>query len=328
MPTKSTIAFRLISGLSAAALATSSAMPALAQEDWPSEPVSIIVSFPPGGASDLVARLLAAELGEALDAQFVVENRPGAGGTVAATALMEAAPDGHTLMLSNLTPFDVAPTLFPDTPYDPIEDFTHVSYIGGVYLGLFAAPSLEVETFEDLMELVRADPGSVDYGTSGVGSWGHIVSETFKSLTGTDMVHIPYQGSGPMRQDLRAEVVDLTFDAVPQNLPLVEEGVAVPLVVMAPERLETLPDTPTMIEAGHDLVAENWLGISAPAGLDPAIAETLDETLADVMAEPEVSAQFDEWGIVRREMTGEEFSAYVADQFDVWAERIAASGAQ
>ena len=308
---------------SAAALAAA-ALPAVAQ-GWPERPVRILVSFPPGGSSDLVARLLADQLGERLGQPFIVENRPGAGGTVAALALKEAAADGHTLMLSNLTPFSVAPTLFPDAGYDPIADFTHVSYIGGVHLALFAGAELGVDTLDDLIARAMAAPGTLDYGTSGVGSWGHIVSARFGALSETEMEHIPYQGSGPMQLDLRAGVIGLSFDAVPQNLPLVTEGVAIPLAVSAPERLETLPDVPTFREAGLDLIAENWLGFSAPAGLDPAIAAQLDATLTDIMTAPEITAQFDTWGIVRVPMDGAAFSTFVADQYAAWAPMVEAA---
>ncbi len=308
---------------SAAALAAS-ALPAVAQ-DWPERPVRILVSFPPGGSSDLVARLLAEHLGERLGQPFIVENRPGAGGTVAALALKEAAADGHTFMLSNLTPFGIAPTLFPDAGYDPIVDFTHVSYIGGVHLGLFAGAGLEIDTLDALITRAQSEPGMLDYGTSGVGSWGHIVSARFGALTETEMEHIPYQGSGPIRLDLQAGVIGLAFDAVPQNLPLVAEGVAIPLAVSAPERLDTLPDVPTFREAGLDLVAENWLGFSAPVGLDPAIAAKLDETLTDIMTLPEITAQFDTWGIVRVPMDGAAFAAFVADQYSAWAPMVEAA---
>lgn len=308
---------------SAAALAAA-ALPAVAQ-DWPERPVRILVSFPPGGSSDLVARLLAEHLGARLGQPFVVENRPGAGGTVAALALREASSDGHTLMLSNLTPFSIAPTLFPDAGYDPITDFTHVSYIGGVHLALFAGAPLGVSTVNELIAQAKAEPGTLDYGTSGVGSWGHIVSARFAALSGTDMEHIPYQGSGPMQLDLRAGVIGLSFDAVPQNLPLVSEGIAIPLAVSAPERLDTLPDVPTFREAGLDLVAENWLGFTAPAGLDPTIAARLDETLTDIMTAPEITAQFDSWGIIRVPMDGAAFAAFVADQYSAWTPMVEAA---
>ena len=298
---------------------------AIAETAWPEKPVRILVSFPPGGSSDLVARLLSEKLSASLGQNFVVENKPGAAGTVAANALKAAEPDGYTFMLSNLTPFNVAPTRFPDTPYDPIADFSHVSYIGTVHLGLFVSPSLEVETLEDYVAQATAEPGKFEYGSSGVGSWGHVIAEQFQDVTGGELLHVPYKGSGPMRLDFRGGFVTTIFDAVPQNLPAVEEGIALPLAVSAPERIDTLPDVPTFAELGYDIVAENWLGMSAPAGLDPEIAAKLDAAMAEAMNDPEVIAQFDTWGLVRAPKTSEEFSDYVAAQFEAWKPLVSAA---
>lgn len=316
-------------GLGAVLAALASFMsPAHATTQWPAKPVTILVSFPPGGSSDLVGRLLAKELGEILGQKFVVENKPGAAGTVAASALQQAANDGYTLMLSNLTPFNIAPTRFPDTPYDPIKDFTHVSYIGTVNLGLFVRPGLETPDFASFLEKVGAEPGEYDYGTSGVGSWGHVISGKFASDTKTDIVHIPYKGSGPMRQDFRADVVRVMFDAIPQNLPSVEDGDTLALAVAATERLGSLPDTPTFRELGYDIVAENWLGVSAPAGLDSEIATKLDAAMQEAMDVAEVVTQFKNWGIVRESKSSSEFATYVAAQFDDWRPLVEATMTQ
>ncbi|MAC77845.1 MAG: ABC transporter substrate-binding protein [Rhodobacteraceae bacterium] len=301
------------------------ALPALADTAWPEKPVRILVSFPPGGSSDLVARLLGEKLGDSLGQNFVVENKPGAAGTVAANALKDAEPDGYTFMLSNLTPFSVAPTRFPDTPYDPVADFTHVSYIGTVYLGLFVSPKLGITSLGDYVKQAVAEPGKFEYGSSGVGSWGHIIAEQFQDETGAELLHVPYKGSGPMRLDFRGEFVTSIFDAVPQNLPAVEDGTAIALAVSSPRRIDTLPDVPTFTEMGYDIVAENWLGMSAPAGLDPEIATKLDAALAEAMADPEGIAQFDTWGLVHEPKTSAEFSDYVAAQFEAWKPLVAAA---
>jgi len=299
---------------SIAALAT----PTIAQTSWPERPVRILVSFPPGGSSDLVARLLSEKLSASLGQQFVVENKPGAAGTVAATALQEAAPDGHTFMLSNLTPFNVAPIRFPDTPYDPIADFDHITYIGTVNLALFVSPELEITTLEAMINAAQAEPEKYEYGSSGVGSWGHVIAEHFQNVTDTELFHIPYKGSGPMRLDFRGGVVPAIFDAVPQNLPSVEEGTAVALAVSATERLSSLPDVPTFTELGYDVVAENWLGVSAPVGVPDEIKAQLDAALVDAMASEDVLAQFDTWGLVRSPKTSAEFADYVAGQLEQW----------
>ena len=310
-----------------AALATLAvgALPAAAQTDWPERPVRIIVSFPPGGSSDLVARLLSEKLSASLGQQFVVENKPGAAGTVAASALQQAEADGYTLMLSNLTPFNVAPIRFPDTPYDPIADFDHITYIGTVHLGLFAAPTVGAEDLSGLIEMAKADPGKYEYGSSGVGSWGHIIAEQFQKETGVELFHIPYKGSGPMRLDFRGGVVPMIFDAVPQNLPAVEEGTAVPLAVSARERIASLPDVPTFTEAGYDIVAENWLGVSAPAGVPDAIKAKLDAALVEAMESAEVMAQFDNWGLIREPKSSAEFADYVAAQLSSWTPLVEAA---
>jgi tripartite-type tricarboxylate transporter receptor subunit TctC len=300
------------------ALAAGLAAPVFA-DGWPEKPVRILVSFPPGGSSDLVARLLSEKLSASLGQQFIVENKPGAAGTVAAGALADAAPDGYTFMLSNLTPFNVAPIRFPDTPYDPIADFDHITYVGTVHMGLFVAPSVGADTLADFVTAAQAAPGDYEYGSSGVGSWGHIVAEHFVSLSEAELFHIPYKGSGPMRLDFRAGVIPTIFDAVPQNLPAVEEGTAIPLAVTAPARIATLPDVPTFTELGYDVVAENWLGVSGPAGIPDEIKAELDAALQAAMADPDVVAQFDTWGLVREAKTSEEFEAYVAAQFETWS---------
>ena len=294
------------------------AMPAIAQTAWPERPVRILVSFPPGGSSDLVARVLGEKLSATLGQQFVVENKPGAAGTVAASALKQAEPDGYTFMLSNLTPFNVAPIRFPDTPYDPIADFDHITYIGTVHLGLFAAPSLGVSNLSEFIDAAKADPGEYEYGSSGVGSWGHVIAEHFQNETDAELFHIPYKGSGPMRLDFRGGVIPSIFDAVPQNLPAVEEGTAIPLAVSATKRLTSLPDVPTFTELGYDIVAENWLGFSAPAGVPDEIKAKLDAALTEAMSLPDVQAQFDTWGLVREPKTSEEFKAFVSDLLVQW----------
>ncbi|MEM5544975.1 tripartite tricarboxylate transporter substrate binding protein [Sulfitobacter sp. AS92] len=300
-------------------------MPVFAETKWPERPVKILVSFPPGGSSDLVARMLGEKLSATLGQQFVVENKPGAAGTVAASALKAADPDGYTFMLSNLTPFNVAPVRFPDTPYDPITDFDHITYIGTVHLGLFAASSMGVSDLEALIAAAQADPGKYEYGSSGVGSWGHIIAEQFQNVTEAELFHIPYKGSGPMRLDFRGGVVPSIFDAVPQNLPAVQDGTAIPLAVTATERLSSLPEVPTFTELGYDIVAENWLGLSAPAGVDGEIKAKLDMALTEAMSLPDVQAQFDTWGLVREPKTSAEFEAFVSDLLAQWTPLVTAA---
>ena len=315
--------------LALAVMAAALGAPGIASAtDWPTKPVRIMVSFPPGGSSDLVARLLAEHLSNDLGQQFVVENRPGAGGTVAAEALKREPADGYAFMLSNLAPFTIAPTQFRDIAYDAMADFTHVSYIGAVHMGIFVTPNLGLATFGEFVEMAQAAPGEIDFGSSGVGSWSHVIGQNVATMADLEMEHIPYQGSGPMRLDFRAGVISVFFDAVLQNMEMVEDGDAVVLAVTSPERLAGAPDIPTFRELGYDLVAENWLGFTAPAGLDPAIAATLDGALQSIMAREDVQAQFAAWGLVHAPKTTAEFSDFVGAQIEVWRPMVLAAGAE
>ncbi|MDG2205926.1 MAG: tripartite tricarboxylate transporter substrate binding protein, partial [Alphaproteobacteria bacterium] len=296
--------------------------------NWPSKPVRILVSFPPGGSSDLVARLLSKHLTDKFGQQFVVENKPGAGGTVAATALKREKGDGHTFMLSNLAPYSIAPTLFRKIPYDALKDFTHVSYIGTVYLGLFVSPKLGVKTLKDFVAKAKAEPGKLDFGSSGVGSWSNVIGFQFNKLANIDVVSIPYKGSRPMRQDFRGGVIPIMFDALPQNIPAIKEGSAIALAISAPARTKANPDLPTFKENGFDIVAENWLGLTAPAGLDASIASRMDAAVAEIVAKPEIQEKFSFWGLVHTRKTTKEFQSYVADQIEKWKPLIIASGAK
>lgn len=296
--------------------------------DWPTKPVRILVSFPPGGSSDLVARLLASHLTDKFDKQFVVENKPGAGGTVAAMALKREKGDGHTFMLSNLAPYSIAPTLFKKLPYDALKDFTHVSYIGTVYLGLFVSPKLGVTTLADFVKKAKTEPGKLDFGSSGVGSWSNVIGFQFNKISKIDVVSIPYKGSRPMRQDFRGGVIPVMFDALPQNIPALKEGTAIALAISAPSRTKSNPDLKTFKEQGYDIVAENWLGLTAPAGLDASIAKRIDSALVEIVALPAVQEKFGFWGLVHERKTTEEFQAYVADQIQKWKPLIISSGAK
>ncbi len=302
--------------------------PNLQAAEWPTKPVRIFVSFPPGGSSDLVARLLSTHLSDKFGEQFVVENKPGAGGTVAAVALKREKADGHAFMLSNLAPYSIAPTLFKKVPYDALKDFTHVSYIGTVYLGLFVSPDLGVKNLAEYVAKAKAEPGKLDFGSSGVGSWSNVVGFQFNKLANIELVSIPYKGSRPMRQDFRSGVIPIMFDALPQNIPAINDGTTVALAISAPARTRSNPDLMTFREQGFDIVAENWLGITAPAGLDPDIIDKMDMALAEIVQLPSVQEKFKFWGLVHERKTTQQFQAYVAEQIEKWKPLIISSGAK
>jgi tripartite-type tricarboxylate transporter receptor subunit TctC len=284
---------------------------------WPSKPVRIIVSFPPGGTSDIVARLIGQHLTEKFGQQFLVDNRPGAGGTVSGDLTKKEAPDGYTLILANNAPFTIAPTQFPTIPYDPIKDFTHITYIGASAPALLVQPSLGVKDLKSFIELAKKDP-KISYGSSGVGSISNILGEAVKKKAGISMIHVPYKGSAPAIQDFKAGVLKTYYDLLAQNMPMVKAGEAVPIAVAAPKRISQAPDVPTFREQGVDIVLENWLGVSGPAGMPPELVKKIHDAVAEALALPAVKEKLGTWGIETRSMSSAEYTKFVADQIVVW----------
>lgn len=319
----------------AAALAAAVALPlsiaapgaARAQSsDWPTKPVRIVVTFPPGGTSDIVARLVGQQLTEKFGQQFIVDNRPGAGGTVAAELVHKEAPDGYTLILANNAPFTIAPTQFKKIPYDPVKDFTHIAYIGASAPGLMVQPSLGVKDMAGLVALSKGGE-KLTYGSSGVGSISHILGEAVKKKTGLAMTHVPYKGSAPAIQDFKAGVLKAYYDLLAQNVPMIKSGEAVALGVAAPQRISQAPDVPTFREQGIDIVLENWLGVSGPAGMPPELTAKIQAAVAEAITVAAVKEKLFGWGVETRPMTTPEYAAFVADQIEVWRPLIIDAGA-
>lgn len=294
---------------------------------WPNKPVRIVVTFPPGGTSDIVARLLGQYLTEKTGQQFLVDNRPGAGGTVAADLVRKEAPDGYTLILANNAPFTIAPTQFKKIPYEPIKDFTHVAYLGASAPGLLVQPSLGVKDLKGFIELTKKDP-KISYGSSGVGSISHILGEGVKKKAGISMVHVPYKGSAPAIQDFKAGVLKTYYDLLAQNMPMVKAGEAVAIAVAAPKRISQAPDVPTFREQGYDIVLENWLGVSGPAGMPADLTKKIHDAFGEAMALPAVKEKLFTWGVETLTMSSAEYTKFVDDQIAVWRPLIIDAGAQ
>ncbi|MGB3406073.1 MAG: tripartite tricarboxylate transporter substrate binding protein [Jannaschia sp.] len=290
---------------------------------WTDEPVRIVVTFPPGGTSDLVARILAQYLESEFGQKAVVDNRPGAGGTVAADYVAQQAPDGTTLILGNNAPFTIAPTQFETLPYDPIAGFTHIANLGASTPGLFVQPSLGITDLDGFIEKAKGD--GITYGSSGVGSITHILGNAVDGALGIATIHVPYQGSAPAIQDFRAGVLEAFYDSMAQNAAMIEDDEVVALAVASPARSARFPDIPTFRELGYDVVIENWTGLSGPAGMDPAMVATIHDSVEYIMALPPVIEQMDQWGISHTAMTTEEFSAFVANTITVWRPLIEAA---
>lgn len=293
---------------------------------WTSDPVRIVVTFPPGGTSDLVARLLAKHLDETFGQKAVVDNRPGAAGTVAADFVAKQDPDGTTLILANNAPFTIAPTQFETIPYDPLGSFTHIAYIGASSPGLLVQPSMGIKDLAGFIELSKSGP--ITYGSSGVGSISHILGAAVESALGIKTIHVPYKGSAPAIQDFRAGVLGTFYDLLAQNKPMIDDGEAVAIAVAAPARLPQLPNVPTFREQGYDVVLENWVGVSGPAGIDPAMVAKIHETVLAVIALPEVQARLTEWGITSVAQSSADYTAFVGNQIGIWKPLIIAAGAE
>ncbi|MGE0801190.1 MAG: Bug family tripartite tricarboxylate transporter substrate binding protein [Lautropia sp.] len=298
----------------------------LAQPAWPSRAVKLMVSFAPGGSSDVVARALSPLLYERLGQPFVVENRPGAGGMIAAQQLKRESPDGHAFIISNNAPFTLVPTLYKNPGYDPIKDFTHLGYLGTIYGGCITNPKTGLNNLRDLVARAKADPGKLTFGSSGIGSVGHIVGETFKRMAGIDILHVAYKGAALLRQDLAAGVVDLQFEGLLGNLPLLQSGALRALGSASPERQAPAPDVPTFREQGYDITVEFWHGLSAPAGLPPEIGDRMERVLAELMQRREVLDRIGNYGIFYQPMTRAAFNKLVVDQVELWRPWIVAAG--
>ncbi|WP_372619831.1 Bug family tripartite tricarboxylate transporter substrate binding protein [Falsiroseomonas sp.] len=302
----------------AAATAFTLGRPALAQTGWPSRSIRIVVTFPPGGSSDLVARVLADVLSQKLPQRVIVDNRPGAGGTLGAAHVATQPADGYTLLLSNTAPIVTSPPLYPNVAYDPAAGFTHIAYLGATPLVIMVNPRQVPANVTDLAGLVawaKAQPAPPGYGSSGAGSVHHIFGEALMARTGVRLTHVPYRGSSPMLADLLGGAIPIGFDTLPQNVENIRSGRLRAIAVTSPMRQAMAPEVPTTGEAGFaGLLAENWLGFSAPPGLPAPIAAKLHAEVTAALALPPVQRRWEELGIALRPMSQAEFTAFVADQ--------------
>ena len=307
-----------------AAGAASAALPAFAQ--WPDRPIKIVVTFPPGGASDVLARVMAEQLARKLGQPVVVDNKPGAGGTIGGAQVAAAAPDGYTLMLSNTTPIALGPFTLDKQPYDPVAAFTHAAYLGAAPLVLMASKPSGIASYADFEARGRKE-GRMDFGSGGPGSIGHIHGELLKTVTGIQMVHVPYRGGAPMTTDLIANVIPVGIDVITAYVPFFKTGQLVPLAVTGRQRSPLMPDVPTIVELGQPrLVLENFFGISGPAKLPADTVARLNSACNEVIAMPEVQKRLIELGIVGKPETVAMFNAFVKDQVGVLQATVKGAG--
>ena len=316
---------RLVLALAAAALvpgwAAAQAQPRIER------PVKIVVPYPPGGTSDLLARTVAVRLSERLGQPVVIENKAGAGGVVGSQQVAKAAPDGTTLLLSTIASHGIIPALQKTPPYDPVRDFTPITVIAGTPNVLLVNKDLPVRTLEEFLALARSKPGALSFGSTSQGGSPHMSGELLKVMAKLDMLHVPYKGGGPMLIDLMGGQVPAAFDNLPSAMAHIRGGKVRALAVTSSKRWPTAPEIPTMAEAGvpgYDMSA--WFGLMAPPGMARPLQQMLQREVAAILQEPEVSRRLLELGADPSGITPDEFTRFLVSEREKWTRVGAASG--
>jgi len=297
---------------------------ALAQ-DYPNRPVRLIVTVPPGGAADFIARLVGAKLGDALGQPVLVENRGGAGGTIAADAVAKAAPDGYTLLQNSITTHGVGPHLYSKLPYDPVKDFSAVSGLALLPLIMAVNAELPAKTVNDVVALAKKE--NLNFASSGNGGAPHMAAELFKSVTGAPITHVPYKGSGPAVADLVGGRVQIMFDAAPSLIAHIRAGKLRVLAAASAERNRLLPEVPTFAELGHARVAVSlWYGLLAPAATPAAIVTRLNAEVAKILQSADVREKLAAQGAEPMPGTPQAFASFMREEMAKWAPVVKQAG--
>jgi tripartite-type tricarboxylate transporter receptor subunit TctC len=292
-------------------------------QDYPSKVVTLVVPFAPGGSSDLLSRLLAQKLTEAWKQQVIVENKPGGAGNIAMEAVQRARPDGYTLILGHVGTLAVNPAMFPKLPYDPVKGFVPVSLIATVPNVLAVNPQVPAKNFKEFLQLVKAKPGTVYYGSAGNGSAGHLAMEYLKQTVGIDMPHVPYKGTGPMITDLLGNQTQATFTGALPLVPHIKSGKLTPLAVGSAKRIPALPDVPTVAELGYKgFETSQWYGVIAPAGTPEAIVAKLNAEINRILKMPDVVERLTADGSFPQGSTSKEFADFIASEAKRWGQVV------
>lgn len=306
-----------------AALAVSDA----AAQQYPSRPIRLVVPFTPGGTTDIVARVVGNRLAEALGVQVVIENRPGAAGSIGAEVAAKSKPDGYTLFMGHIGTLAVNPALHAKLPYDPIRDFAPISMVTMVPNMLVVHPSLPVKAMKELIAFAKSRPGALAYGSTGTGGTPYLAVEYFKVMAGLSIVEIPYKGAAPMMTDLISGEISLTITGIPAVLPHVKSGRLRALAVSSAKRSAAVPELPTMSEAGlRGYEATAWYGILAPAGTAREILAKLNAEITSSLKHPDVADRLKSEGAEPGGSTPEQFAAFIKTETARWAEVIKTTG--
>jgi tripartite-type tricarboxylate transporter receptor subunit TctC len=298
-------------------------------QTYPSRPVKIVVPFPAGGSNDIVARVLAQKLTERNGQSFFVENRGGAGGNIGAEAVASSEPDGYTLLLTAPPPLTINAALYKDMRYDPSGAFAPVALIASVPIVLVVHPSLGINSVQELIARAKAKPGTIFFGSSGNGSTNHLAGELLKSVTGIDIVHVPYKGAAPAMNDLVAGHIPMMFDNIPAVLPQVRAKTINAIAVAGSRRASALPDVPTVAESGvPGFEASAWFGLVAPAKTPAPILAKLESDVETILKMPDVQKRFDELGAEPGAVSGANFGKFLATETTKWTKIIRESGAK
>ncbi len=287
--------------------------------DYPEKPITVIVPFPPGGSSDVTARLVSKKLAERVGQSIVIDNKGGANGSIGATALKQAKPDGYTILVGSIGVFAINPALFKDLRYDPMQDFDLLSVAVRTPNVLVASPNFPANTVAELVEYLKKNPNKVTFASSGTGSSDHLTAALFLQKTGTTGTHVPYKGGGPAINDLIAGHANVSFQNLGAIAPHVKSGKLKALGVTSGQRNPTLPGVPTMAEGGvKDLEVYSWQAAAAPKGLPPAVRAKLEAELAASAQAPDIKPQFEAIGFEVVATNGEQFEKFLTDEIARW----------
>jgi tripartite-type tricarboxylate transporter receptor subunit TctC len=300
---------------------------AYAADAWPAKPVTLVVPFAAGGTTDIVARSVGQKLGEALHQNVIIDNRPGAGGTLGAASVARAAPDGYTLFMATIA-HTMAPGIYKSLPYDFIRDFDAIGMVALTPNVVIINPALPVKTVQELIAYIKAHPGKVNYGSAGIGSTEHLSGEMFRSTIGAEMAHVPYKGGAPMMTDLMSGQIQMAIETSPSASPHVRSGKVRALAVTTTTRSSAYPGVPTLDESGlKGFEVTTWYAIMVPKGTPSAVEQKVRSELAKVLKLPEIQRRFEEQGVTPGDMTEAQLQAFIRAETTKWIKVAKDSGA-